>query len=264
MKRLRLSKPVTVSGEDFFGRKAKITFYPCYNPGWHWMCGNELIPIASDLVVGDRRRITLGYKKHRLEIYEHIGAIRFTGLDYIAIQSSTWPPYFGRIAEYWEALKPHCVEGDGNIPWIIPRGQIRSTSYKDDSRFVEISPRLFGGLYAFVKVDMSEIGSEYVICELPGKLTDFFSAYTLGWPSWLYYPSTLADKILGWSHHERITWQNNNAKEELLKKIALHRVGDLLGALSLISHVDLISGEVISHRGSHKLDVAIVKDMKSF
>jgi hypothetical protein len=263
MKRLRLSKPVTVVGKDILGRKAKTTFYPCHNPGWHWMCEGELIPINSKLVVGTRRRITLGYKKYRLEIYEHLGAIRFTGLDYIAVQSSQWPPYFGRIAEFWESLKPHCVDGDGEVPWTEVDGAHRGVYLPNSGhpRSLQITPDLREKLDIIVEIDIPEIGHKTITCSLPSDLSEFFNAYTLGWPSWLYYPSTLANKILDWSHHERITWQKNNINCQLLKKVALHRVADLLGALSLISHVHLISGEVISYRGSHRLDVAIIRDM---
>jgi len=204
----------------------------------------------------------LGYGKHRLEIYEHAGALRWTGLDYIAIQSSKWPPYFGRIAELWNALEPYCVEGEGNIPWIVPCGQIRSTSLEDDSRFIEISPRLFNGLYLLVKIDMPGIGNITKKLELPGDLTDCFSALTLGWPSCLHRLSLVAKKIIHWPHHEHIVWQREMSKENLLKEIVLHRTADFLGGLSLASHDKLVSGDVISQKGNHWLDVSILRDIQ--
>lgn len=256
---LRLINPIVVSGRDFFGRTAEIRFSPSDLPGWHWKCGSEIVPITSDIASYSPRRITLRYKNHLLETYEHIGALRWTGLDGIVLESSKLPPYHGRTKELWHALKPSCRNTREKVPWIKPSNICAETMPDSDSRSVSLAP-FDRKLIVLVIVKIKGIGTRIRSCELPSSLENVFGAYTLGWPSQLYHFSKLAG-LFGWPHHENIEWAQANTRESLLDKISLHRTDDLLGALSLITHDHLVSGKVISYKGGHRLDMGMVKKL---
>jgi hypothetical protein len=256
---LRLTRPVAVSGRDMLGRKAQIRFLPLDMYGWHWKCGNQVVPITSDIASSNSRRITLQYKGHLLEIYEHIGVLRWTGLDGVAIESARMPPYFGRARELWQALEPFCKKTGEKIPWIQLCGDYSGTACVN-GRNVTLSPG-GNGLTIKIFIDFKDLGEKTSTYGLPMPLGEIFEARTLGWPSCLYYPSKLVG-LLGWPHNGKAEWAQENSRQELLEKIALHRAGDLLGALSLITHDRLVSGKVISLKGGHKLDIGMIKKIR--
>jgi hypothetical protein len=259
MNRLRLLKPVVVKGKDIFGRNSWIKFSPTpHNQrGWYWKCRNEItIPINSDIARHRPRRITLEYKGNFLEMYEHIGVLRWTGLDGVVIESAKFPPYHGRTAELWDALKKSCKKTRGEVPWIRPAKSYR-VIHKKDKRSISITP-VDQGLIIIIILGAEVLGPKKTNYELPMPLDEVFKTYTLGWPFYLYYLSKLLG-MLGWPHHKCLEWAQTNSREDLLTKISLHRLGDLLGGISLITHDHLISAKVISNRGRHKLDMDMIE-----
>jgi hypothetical protein len=257
MNLLRLIESVVVFGRDIFGRMARIKFSPLNLPGWHWKCGSEVIPITSDIASYNPRRITLRYKDHLLEIYEHIGALRWTGLDGVLIEASKFPPYHGRIAELWHALRPFCEETDRSVPWVRLDKICTGTVIGNRDRSVSLSPADHK-LAVAVILEIKGLGEKTFSCELPMLLDEVFEAHTLGWPSRLFHFSRLAG-LLGWPHHKHIEWAQENSCDGLLEKTCLHRTGDLLGALSLITHDHLVSGRVVSNRGGHRIDMDLLR-----
>jgi hypothetical protein len=262
IKRLRLSRQVSIKGFDFFGRKAKITFFPCYNPGWHWMCGNKLVPINSKLVICDRKRIALRYGKHRLQIYEHIGALRFTGLDFIAVQSSEWSPYFGRVLELWEALKPFCIDTEEKIPWVRLKNKVSASilGRNGNYRSVSLSP-MENKLEMEVIADFRKFGRSTFEFKYPYPLEDVFQAYTLGWPPYLHDISEILSEVKIWKHHNHMVWLKNDPSS-VIRETARHRAVDILGTISLVAHDALPSGKLVSFRGSHKLDMRVMSKIE--
>jgi hypothetical protein len=251
-------KPVVVSGRDFFGRMSQIKFSPFYLPGWHWKCGREIVPINSDIACCKPRRITLQYKEYILDMYEHIGALRWTGLDGVVIESSSMPPYHGRVKELWDALKPFIAETKEEVPRIRPRMHCSVMIFEknDRGRGLSVSPtndRLIFRIF----IEIEGMGKENNY-EFPMALEEVFGAYTIGWPPQLYYLSKSV-ALFGWPHHKQIEWTQENTREIFLEKVSLHRLADLLGGLSLITHDRLVSAQVISIRGGHKIDMDLIK-----
>ncbi|MFA5993941.1 MAG: hypothetical protein WC823_03210 [Parcubacteria group bacterium] len=258
---LRLKESVVVSGMDIFGRRSQIKFFPFNLPGWYWRCGSEIVPITLDIALCNPRRITLKYKDYCLEIYEHIGALRWTGLDGVVIESPRLPPYHGRTGELWHALKPFCRETGEKALWIKPSNVCDEITSREGCRSVSLESLDSEGLSISVSIEIEGLGNQVKNCELPMALDNVFDAHTLGWPSRLYYFSKLAG-IIGWPHHKNIAWAQTSTQEGLLDKISLHRIGDLLGALSLITHDHLVSGRIISHRGGHRLDMDMINKIE--
>lgn len=256
---LELIQPVVVSGRDIFGRKSQITFAPYDFPGWHWKCGNEVVPINSSIALCNSRRITLVYKEFRLEIYEHIGALRWTGLDGIIIESPKFPPYHGRTKELWDALKPFCQKTGNQGVWVKPLEGCLVIGADDASRKVSFEP-LDGKLIISVILKIKKLGERVEEYELPMLLEEIFEAHSLGWPPYLYYVSKLA-KAFGWPHHENVGWVQKNTADILLEKICRHRLVDLLGALSLVTHEHFLSGRVVSYKGGHAIDLGMINRM---
>lgn len=259
MNRLKLFVPaVTVHGQDIFGRNARIKFSAYEKTGWHWQCGNEVVPITSDLASYQNRRITLRYKTYVLEIYEHIGALRWTGLDGIIVKSPKFPPYFGRVAETWNTLRPCCKKTGDKISWVIPR---EACFHAEGDRSISISPNGLDELIMSIFLDIKGIGSNVTTYKMPSPLDSIFEARALGQPNYFYYLSKFL-RFWGWPHHENATWKQKDSPEELLQKISLHRVTDLLGALSLVTHDRLVSGETVSIKGGHRIDIEMIKKLQ--
>jgi hypothetical protein len=249
---------VIIHGQDIFGRNARIKFSACEKPGWYWRCGNEVVPITSDLASYQSRRITLRYKTCVLEIYEHIGALRWTGLDGIIVESPKFPPYFGRVAEIWNTLRPCCKETGDKLSWVRPR---ETCFHSEGDRCVYISPNGLDELIMSIFLDIKGIGLDATTYKMPGPLDDIFEARALGRPDYFYHISKFL-RFWGWPHHESATWKQELSPEELLQKISLHRTTDLLGALSLVTHDQLVSGEVVSIKGGHQIDIGMIKKLQ--
>ncbi|MDD5110744.1 MAG: hypothetical protein PHI63_06065 [Patescibacteria group bacterium] len=262
MQQLRLKDTVTVRGPNLLGRQSSITFSPIENIGWFWLNDDthRPIPICATLVSGRTRRITLCLNGTRLEIYEHIGALAWTGLTGVAIRSDRFPPYYGRIGEFWHALQPHCQPVSGEAHWQTPHEAVHVTS-DDGQRFIDFLPHTTGTptLTAVISVDFPGLGrarQRYTLAT--ADVERGFDTHTLGWPPHWYWVSRLAPRIL-WPHHRHINWPHDNDRQTMLQSILDHRFGDLLGTLSLLGDGSLIAGEVTSHCAGHRLDIQLVR-----
>ncbi|MBN1778851.1 MAG: UDP-3-O-acyl-N-acetylglucosamine deacetylase [Candidatus Buchananbacteria bacterium] len=264
MKLLQLTEPVTINGPNLLGRKSAITFCPTSCQGWLWENnGNSRsIQITPELVSGKTRRISLNQNGSRLEIFEHIGPMVWTGLTRLIVKANGFTPYFGRVSELWDAIKPHCVATPLEVKWRTTDRVVKLEDEQKD-RFVEFRPFLAGTptLRVTVSIDYAGLGKaekDYTI-----SLSDLeagFSAHTLGWPKNLYWLSRLAPPLV-WKHHDHINWPQDFNRETILTKVLDHRFIDLLGTLSLLCGEHLIAGEVISHCAGHQLDVKLVKQL---
>lgn len=264
MQLLALQKSVTIYGEDFFGRPAYIKFHPCEKPGWYWLYkpGREPVPISKEIAFCNLRRITLKYARQSLEIYEHIGVLRWLGLDGVVIESSRFPPYHGRAYELWEALKPLCKPNGEKIKWLKPQNpEIGICSEK--KRYVEFGFHGRSDLDLQIIIDHPKIGRKECFYSLPGNgIKKILSAPTLGKPACLYYFSKICGLLKIWPHHNCLTWPQAVSNGELLNNIIKHRLADLLGALSLLSNEGLPLGRLVSYCGGHEADINLIKKIR--
>lgn len=262
MERVRLLKPVTVAGVDIFGRSAKILFSPVNSSGWFWKNGENYFAITSSLATCMPRRICLQNDRQKLEAYEHVGPLRWTGLDGILVESNNFPPYFGRSLELWEELKPFCFLTKEKVSWSTVIASVKVAHADNASRWLEMRPSIDGRpcLKITVIVDYPGIGSKERIYQFPGSgqlLKKIIMARTLGWPRWLYYLSHYGPTSL-WFHHHRIAWPQQYSSDVILGHILNHRAADLLGALSLFSNQGLLAGEIFSHCAGHEADIGLI------
>ncbi len=272
LKPLRLGQTVSVRGSDFLGRDGCICFRPAPNPrdlSWEWVTKKKAarVRVGPGIVDVSSRRIQLKHDDEHLNVWEHVGILKYFGLMSVSVSSTEWPPYHGRSLELWHAVKDHCWE-DG-------RSEIPLYTVKRPVRFEY--PSLRGGHKAFTEiwptndacVDM-EVSASFSGLGTGGKsfstnstksLEDMCSARALGWPSWLYHPSKVADWLHLWPHHRTVAWKQNCRNPSVLFSETLtHRAQDILGALSLLCGDGLFVGRIISVCSGHEADIqAILK-----
>ena len=265
MHALHLRRSVTITGTDYFNRPASISFHPYDKAGWFWKTKDSGIqPITPDLLQYRKRRLSLIYGKDELTVFEHIGALRFTGLDGILIESSPWPPYHGRTLELWEALNPHCKDGGKALRWYTPIHPVRCDCAGNPKRFTKIVPSQNKCLTALVAIDYPDLG-EIELCHGFDGLGDastlesIFAAKSQGWPMWLYHPS----RVLQWfprrPPHKMMTWPQEHAPHEALRLFSEHRLLDMLGGISvLVPPGGMLAGNIVSMRSGHHGDMRVV------
>jgi UDP-3-O-acyl-N-acetylglucosamine deacetylase len=265
MQRIILRSEVIVQGRDFWGRNSQMRFEPGEKgSGWLWRTNGLLVPLNYSTVSRGTRQIQFELDGRFFHIYEHIGWLKYLGLMDVVIRTDPWPPYFGRGAEYFEAILSQISTTDEEIKWVTVGKDIR---WSDGNSSLEVLPRGSKTLGLSVAVDYKGYGVEHQGLEFPNSqaLRLVADAYTQGWPSYLYYLS-LAASMFGWPHHGRIIWPQKHLASELVVMFAHHRFLDLLGALSLVSQDRLLSAQVFSVHCGHKGDLAmisrIVKSLK--
>jgi len=268
---IRLKSKVTIEGPNLWGLNAKLTFYPSGSKSeWIWWVRNSFNISMSPAIVDKRaRRIRLYFEGKKLQIFEHIGALRFFGLCGVYIESTPWPPYHGRSLELWQAIKDHCEEDTSKeINWYTITEPVRWTYSKlrnNQRAFTEIRPNTKKELK--IKIMCSYPGLE--ACEVnftfPNReiLEELCSVYNPGWPPILYHLLKVPS-FFGWSHYKRVFWLQDYSKVEASVKFAHHRALDLLGALSLLCRDGLLSADVTSICSGYEADInAIIQADKS-
>lgn len=265
MNPLRLAETVQIDGKDIFGCKAWIKFSPTNTPGWFWRPhSQELpIPITADLVSHKSRRLVLRDKAFFFHIYEHVGCLRWTGLDGVILESTPYPPFHGCAADIWEGLEPHCKQDTSReIAWFTVTHPIKSNHISDVDRYVIFHPhdaQQKPSLRITINVNYPGIGRKKYDYKLKTRsLATVLASTTLGWPPWLYYLSRIGSSLRVWHHHNRINWPQEHSPEEILERVVLHRMGDLLGALSLVNNEGLLAGHILSNCAGHEADAGLV------
>lgn len=264
MQAKKLSFQVSMGNQNLFGKDTMITVRPASQRGWHWEydASKAPVPISANLLSFKKRRLVLRHKKASLNIYEHIGALRWTGLDSIVISSDSWPPYDGRSWELYRSLEIGAKKTNQQIQWCTLDQEI-SAEYKGSrSGFTKIIPNNLQSLKIIIVCGYEGLGKDEFIFNFPARdelFEEIFKALAPGWPPRLFYLQKFFS-LLGWPHLQKSLWMNHNQdKKWVLRQFALHRATDLLGALSLIHPERLLSGIVISNCSGHWADAEVVK-----
>lgn len=272
MRILQLQRPALLEApgyRPFVDKHSRIEIVPGKNgSGWQWDTGQHVLPVSPLLLDRRARRARLKHGDATLEIFEHIGPLRWLGLEDIVIRSTPWPPYHGRPLELWESVERAGLKNtEGKFQWVTPTEKI--VSYWDDGnpkRFTEIIPNYEPELDIVIHIDYKGLGTfdwEVKISNEKGTptLTEAFERRSQGWPSWLYYPSLVADFLGVWGHHDHICWpQDAGIPGFTLIDFAAHRLVDLLGLLAIAtpSH-HLLAGKVVSYCSGHAMDLLLCK-----
>jgi hypothetical protein len=276
---LELTKPIIIRGRYMFDRQLWIRFYPYDKPGFWWRpkANEEPIPITSKIakheVVNRFSRIILQYKGEELHFYEHIGALRATGLTGVVIDSTKHPPYFGRVLEMWEELAPFCRPiPDENIPWVkIDSKSIIKSNGISGSGDVSFLPHNDPFLGVKIIINYEEIGRIEKEFKLPmgiRELEKLFKPCSLAFPVDFYYSCMYYfSKVLSntFPLYKSTTWAHKFKGREdlLLEMIAFHRFVDTVGDATLIHHEALPAGIIVSRLGGHKADMELLKEMRN-
>jgi UDP-3-O-acyl-N-acetylglucosamine deacetylase len=273
-KKYRLTRPVTLEGKDFWGFESKIKFSPMDNgyKGFYWRYSpaRPSLPIIYKHVQAKRRRIGLQSVDRiaRLECYEHLGFLRWMGLDGVTIECDSfhgWPPMF-TVKECWDRLQQECKEIDEPWEWVtIPKLiQVSGTeSIGMQGKFpnLVIKPKHTPGLELNINICYSFLGERAIHLNVPEDITqNMLSTLTPGLPYSLYYISKLCG-MLGWPSHKKIMWPQGHQVEYVLDQFIWHRVIDILGDFSLAHESALLAVSVESYCGGHLLDMVCLQKM---
>lgn len=264
---IQLKSKVTIEGPNLFGLNGKLTFYPLDpKDGWQWIWWNKSLPISIDPAIINikARRTMLCFEGKKLQVYEHIGVLRWFGLCGVSVESTSWPPYYDRSFEFWQAIKPFCKEDTSKeINWYTLRKSVRWTYPKlrnNQTAFTEIRPSTKKELKIEIMCNYPGLGAWTNYFSFPNneELEKLCLAYGPGWPPYLYHFSKIASKC-GWPHHRAFTWVQEHEKGLItLEQFINHRAADLLGALSLLCRDGLLSADVTSVCSGHEADIKAI------
>ena len=255
-----MKKPLSLEGKDFWGRRAKITFSPTTKEGWYWNTGNHIVPIDHRIAHGATGRIELRYKKAVLPIYEHIGPLRFEGIDNVEITlHSPWPPYFGGMCGYYPGflLEGMLEATNCALPWIQPRQEYLHNSYNKLNASTEIKKSAVFSLLVYSKwPGLPEYYEEIQFSKLaPDDRWKFWNAK----PQGTVFRKKVAT-IIGWPNMGYVSWKNEAHPKEVSYRWWCHRVQDILGCLSLAHHRALPLLRYESFCAGHNQDLIVLKN----
>jgi len=261
---LKLTEPVTIRAPNLWGFPSEIKFSPTPHPGWWWQVNPiTTAKISPELIDKQTLRTRLVFGKRKLEIFEHIGILKWFGLDGVVVESKPWPPHFGCALRLWEELRPFCKEDASRdvawygvtkrVCWLYPK--LRSGQVG----FTEILPSEKPGLELEIAYSYPPIGTKKMtFSSINTALLEEICRYpSQGVSHWFYYLLKFAS-YFGAPTYKTATWPKDNPPEETMRRFVLHRASDLLGALSLLCEDGLFSGKIISHHGGHESDVKAI------
>jgi hypothetical protein len=267
MEALRLTKEVVVRGRDLFGRPAYIKFIPTHFAGWMFKENGKSGVILPENVRYGWNHLMLANGRG-LHILEHILVLKWFGLTSVCVESSPWPPYFGRAYEFWMAIKEFCVPSGDKIQWCTA-GKNSSVYYPKKragrDACTEIRDNDAERLEIKVIVDYPGLGDYELNLSLPAKnlLEDLLMVHNQGWPSHRYYASKLMSFLRLWPHHKTAIWPQELLDKRLaLSWFAAHRAADILGALALLGGDNLLAARVVSLCSGYWADLGVVNKIK--
>ena len=211
-----------------------------------------------------------------LNIWEHIGDLRFTGLDGIIVAckefaclgplKGSWPPYDGCSDSYWQALQPAIAKTDESVVWrSVP--QRSCWRYPDKPwRFTAIRPSDDDQTSLSVTTDYPIIGREYTevqFSDFSNFLPEIMAVKSQGWPFFAYRPATWLERLpLPVKFRpSQMTWPQQVGIDRARVLYNHHRILDILGGVSIIWHDALPACHVQSYCSGHLGDVMAVKGL---
>lgn len=257
MHRYTLSDEVLVCGYDFWGRSTSVLFRPVDKPGWFWQtaCGERVL-IDHRIAQTKKNRIVLASGSERMHVYEHLGALRYLGLDGILVVPETsWLPYDGSAALFLDACKPK-FQRSGTMRFV----HAAAAFLANGNRHVSYEATRTCGMTIEVGIDYPGIGAEHATYHAPHtSLQKVLRTKTQGWPPYRRYAAQIASAF-GWPHADSIVWPQEHDPATTRRLFAKHRALDILGALSLVGPPGtLLAGTYYSVRGGHALDVSLLQ-----
>lgn len=267
MLRKKLIKEVTIRGKNLLRQDASITFLPAGKPGWYLRTlTHGTVPIDHRIARHREGRIQLHCGDTTINIWEHIGILRFFGIDgVVVIAHNKWPPFLGGVRGYYPAfLKDGVLEEENSVlPTIKPlrhdehqslNGILACTEISSaDSLELQVQAKWGDLPWYKANLAMDVISSKewYEICDSKPQ----------GWPKGRSPLLSLAIRLLKqWTDHGNIAWiKDFKNPEDVAYAWGLHRVQDIFGCLSLCSHKALPAMKFRSYCAGHKEDLKVLK-----
>ncbi len=273
MKKIQLTKAVTITGPSFLGYTSSITFTPSDQAGWFLKTENGLIPIDHTIATHIPGNIKIESSKTTVKTWEHIGVLRFLGIDGIIIsvpEKQKWPPYLGGAGAYYEKLIPYLRIQTNELPTMEVVKENKWKYKKRNGAYVYIEESgVYSALELFVDAKWKNMPRhhEYILINESRRqflIDKILSSKPQGFPHSRYNVAKIAS-MFGWPNFKNVAWKKDfSSKDSVAYWWWLHRVQDLLGALSLCSHTDLPIGKVYSVNAGHEADLHVVKTAFSF
>jgi hypothetical protein len=273
MKRIILTDEVTIEGPSFLGNNSRITFTPAGEPGWFMIVRGKnvkhKIPINHKIASCLKGRIQLSFGNVVINTWEHIGMLRFLGIDGVCVEikyNESWPPYLGGAGSYYELISKHLkltgdhlpqIKGSTNVLYKYKSGLKRYESYIENGETNILELDVFTEWHPFPIYNRMMVINEIT---QPFLLENVINSKPQGYPNSRFYLSKFIS-LFGWPNHNYIAWQKDfETDKDVAYAFWLHRVQDLLGGLSLASHTALPTGLVVSYNGGHEGDLYVVKN----
>ena len=256
MDRFVLEAPVDINGRDFWGRKASVRLEPIDVLGWYWQVNGVDVLLDPTLLASRRSRVSLVHDGRHLEVFEHLGALRFSGLDSVRIVTeSSWLPYDGSSLLFWKKCAP-LMRPVGVLERFCVSEQV-SVSGK---RSVSYAPRPFDTLAVDVFVDYPRVGQHRQTWNFPHpSFGQVARVKTQGWPPWRH-PFAEVATWLGWPHGDSVVWPQEQDPFLVRRLFARHRALDILGTFSVLCPPGgILTGSIISRCAGHAHDIELVQ-----
>ena len=259
---------VPVTGQCYRGLPSELRFIDSPRCGIYWRPPGESQPLKVDVSIAKYyERFGFLYLRHgrrALPVWEHIGALAWTGLSGVIVESTWHPPHFGRVKEFWEALRPNLVASTEDVSWCRPERTVVWRYPKRDG-FTQLDPHLDvreKSLKVRLVSDYKGCGGLEGEFSFPADidvLLRAFDAYSPAYPpKWKWRIATAAS-WLGWPHRHRMTWPHKQPDAATIELFLLHRLADLVGAFSLASHRHLPSGVLTSYCSGFEADIEVLR-----
>jgi hypothetical protein len=266
MKRKILLNSGTFTERDVFGRKTSISFHPAGKPGWYLRYGNSVIPIDYKIAFSQGSYIQLRCNTlTMLNIYEHIGVLRWLGYDGVEIEmhDNKWPPYGGAVLYLEFFSKELWFENDGStVERIAPQRHAESFRFNTLDSSAKISFTTDEKLHLNVVSHWKGLppySSRFLFEELsPSVQSEIWTARPQGYPHYQKRIAQFVSKI-GWPNKDRISWKGEQDNKMVSREWFFHAVQDTLGALSLCDPVALPTLSYHRVKGGHFVDLDVIK-----
>lgn len=263
MKRKILVKETTVTGPNFWGRNSSLTFLPAGKPGWFWRTKKGDVPIDHNIVVAKKGRLQARYGDEKLNILEHIVALKLLiCLDQVVLVAhNPWPPYIGGTGGYDRQLSKSWVQTDYNFETIEPN---KNSLVQLDNKLateVSIEKTENHGLLITVHSHWSPLPpykETLDISDLDSR-KDILNARPQGYPAHREYFAEIAC-LIGWPNKKYVSWiDKSKPLIETSREWWAHAVQDCLGELALCHYRKIPSAKVFRWCAGHKQTLEAVK-----
>jgi UDP-3-O-acyl-N-acetylglucosamine deacetylase len=243
-----------------------ITFSQRQGTGWRWLLPHDEydVPIDPNHLDNKVRRLRLRSLGNKLEVYEHIGFLRWFGFNAINLTSTTWPPHDSCGNIFWQALKAQSVvDTSRELPWYTVKEPI---TWKYPARrhgnlsWTTLHPSTEKQVKIYIECNYHGIGQAKAEFVFPNDslLEEICTIPSPGLSLRMKGALWCAKKLLGWPHFHHVTWPNGDS-QQTLQLFMKHRALDILGAMSLLCKDGLLAGRIESRCSGHRADCNVAK-----